>query len=100
MNKINLEITSKALSDVSLIADYIAEDNKKAANKLITILHKTFSDICAHPYIGRLREDFTYLDARFYVVKKHYLIIYRIINEETVRILRVLPAYQDICGLL
>ena len=37
------------------------------------------------------------MDVKFYVVKKNYLIVYRIIDKEKLRILRVLTTYQDIC---
>ncbi|MBD9223430.1 hypothetical protein EGQ24_05965 [bacterium] len=38
--------------------------------------------------------------ALFYVVKRHYVIVYRIINNNTIRILRVLSTCQDICSKL
>ncbi|MBP3847573.1 type II toxin-antitoxin system RelE/ParE family toxin [bacterium] len=53
-----------------------------------------------HPNIGKARKDFTYLDVKFYVIKKNYLIVYRIINNKKLRILRVLTTYQDICAEL
>lgn len=40
------------------------------------------------------------MDVKFYVVKKNYLIVYRIIDDKTLRILRVLTTYQDICAEL
>ena len=41
MNKLNLQIKSKALEDMEKIADYIAKDNQKAALDLLKffILH-------------------------------------------------------------
>ena len=62
-------------------------------------LNKTFNLLSEHPLLGKQRKDFTYHDVRFYVVKKHYLIVYQI-NNSTVEILRVLTSYQDICNLL
>ncbi len=56
--------------------------------------------LCKHPYLGKSREDFTYFDVKFYIVKKTYLIIYRIIDNKILRILRVLTTYQDICSIL
>lgn len=100
MNNLKLEITSKAYNDIENIADYIAQDNKAAAIKFVKLFNKTFETLCKHPHLGKQRKDFTYLDVKFYVVKKNYLIIYRIINGTNLRILRVLTTYQDICSLL
>lgn len=100
MNNLNLEITSKALSDVATITEYIQKDNRKAAFKLSKYIYEQFKRLTKHPYLGQSRSDFTYLDTRFLIVKKNYLIVYRIINDNTVRILRVLATYQDVCSLL
>ncbi len=100
MNDLELEITSKAYNDIEIISDYIAKDNKTAATKFIKLFYKTFKTLCMHPYLGKSREDFTYLDVKFYIVKKNYLIIYRIIDNKMLRILRILTTYQDICSIL
>jgi len=34
MNNLELEITSKAYNDMDIISEYIAHDNKSAANKI------------------------------------------------------------------
>ena len=99
MNKLKMIIENKAESDMELIADYIAKDNKSAANKLLKQFYKSFKKLSEFPDIGIKRLDFTYKDVKFYVVKKHYLIIYTIVDD-SIHILRVLAAYQDICSLL
>ncbi|MDD3688024.1 MAG: type II toxin-antitoxin system RelE/ParE family toxin [Bacteroidales bacterium] len=99
MNKLNLIIENKAESDLELIADYIAKDNKAAAIKMLKQFYKSFEKLSEFPNMGIKRLDFTYKDVKFYVIKKHYLIIYTII-EDSIHILRVLTAYQDICSLL
>lgn len=63
------------------------------------LFNNAFKTLCKHPYLGKSRDDFTYLDVKFYVVKKNYLVIYRIIDNKTLRILRVLTTYQDICSI-
>ena len=100
MNNLKLEITSKALNDIEIISNYIAIDNRTASNKLIKELHNKFKILYRHPNLGKTRNDFTYLDVKFYIVKKNYLIVYRIINNNTLRILRILTTYQDICSML
>lgn len=100
MNNLKLEITSKAYNDIEIISDYIAKDNKNAAIKFVKLFYKTFETLCKHPNLGKTRSDFTYLDVKFFVVKKNYLVIYRIIDNKILRILRILTAYQDICSIL
>ncbi len=100
MNNLSLEISSRAYSDIEIITDFIAQDNKSAANKYAKLFNKIFLTLCKHPNLGKTRKDFTYLDVKFYVVKKNYLIIYRVIDNETIRILRVLTTYQDVCSQL
>lgn len=95
----NYKIKSKALEDIATIADLIREDNEKASLKFLQDLYDTFDKLANFPNIGIARKDFTYRDVRFFVVKKHYLIVYNIENE-TVCILRVLSTYQNICALL
>ena len=100
MNELVLKITSKALNDIEIITDYIAKDNPRAANKLSKLFQSIFSTLLRHPNLGKTKKNFTYLDARFYIVKKKYLVIYRVIDDEQLRILRVLTTYQDICTKL
>ncbi len=99
MNKLDLVVENSAERDMFSIADYIAKDNKKAASKLLKEFYKSFNLFCVHPKVGFERKDFTYRNVRFYVVKKNYLIVYAIL-ENSVHILRVLSAYQDICSIL
>ena len=100
MNSLKLEITGKAYSDIETIADYIAIDDLKAAKNLVKLFNKAFDKLAYYPNLGKSRKDFTYLDVKFYVIKKRYLIVYRIIDEAKLRILRVLTTYQDICRQL
>lgn len=99
MNRKDYTIKSKAIADIKTIADYIAQDKKSAALKLVEMFNKTFEKLAQFPDLGTVRKDFTYLNVRFFVVKKHYLIIYNI-EDEKVCILRVLTSYQDICSML
>ena len=100
MNNLELEITSKAYNDMEIISEFIAKDNKSAANKMMRLFYKTFETFLTHPNIGTSRQDFTYMDVKFYVIKKNYLIVYRIIDNKQLRILRVLTTYQDVCSEL
>lgn len=99
MNKLELIIENSAERDMYSIVDYIAKDNKKVASQLLKEFYKAFNLFCVHPKVGFERKDFTYRNVRFYIVKKNYLIVYTIC-ENSVHILRVLSAYQDICLIL
>jgi len=100
MNNLELEITSKAYNDMEIISEFIVQDNKTAANKMMELFYKTFKMLLKQPNIGNSRPDFTYLDVKFYVIKKNYLIVYRIIDNKKLRILKVLTTYQDVCSEL
>lgn len=99
MNKKDYKIKNIAIKDIETIADYIANDNKKIAQELIKTFEKTFEKLAKYPNLGVTRKDFTHKDVKFFVVKKNYLIVYNI-EKDTVCILRVLAAYQDICKKL
>ena len=78
MNKSELIITDNAYNDMDLISDYIARDNAKAAHKLINILHRACYLLAEFPESGFKRPDFSHKNVSFYIVKKKYLIIYRV----------------------
>ena len=99
MNNLNLIITEQAYNDMDLISDFIARDNVKAAEKHLNLLLKACCRLTKFPESGIKRPDFTYKDYRFYIVKKRYVIAYRVENNN-LYISRVLTAYQDICALL
>lgn len=56
----NYKIKSKALEDITIIADHIREDNEKAALRFIQSLHDIFDKLANFPNIGIARKDFTY----------------------------------------
>ena len=99
MSKLTLRILDKAEEDMTLIGNYIARDNINAATNLLKQFYATFKTLSEYPNLGYKRPDFTYQDVRFYVVRKNYLILYKV-EQNTLFILRVFPAYQDICSLL
>lgn len=99
MNKLDLIIENAAETDMITIAEYISEDKKSAAAKMLKVFYTTFEKLSNYPEIGFSRPDFTYKDVKFFVVKKHYLIVYKTTKNE-IHILRVLSSYQDICSML
>lgn len=99
MNKLNLIIENAAESDMIAIAEYISKDKKSIAAKMLKLFYTSFDKLSTYPEIGFSRPDFTYKDVKFFVVRKHYLIVYKTTASE-IHILRVLSAYQDICAIL
>ncbi|MBQ8475981.1 type II toxin-antitoxin system RelE/ParE family toxin [bacterium] len=100
MSNLRLEITGKAYLDIEQITDYIAQDKPNAAHKMAKLFYNTFIMLQNSPALGTTRHDYTNLDVKFWVVKKNYLVVYKVINDETLRILRVLTSYQDVCSKL
>ncbi len=99
MNKLTLQILDKASEDMQIINKHISNDNPEAAKKLLKKFNKTFEVLSYFPNLGTTRKDFNYKNVKFYVLKKKYLIIYKVIDNE-LYILRVLATYQDVCSLL
>ena len=99
MNKLKLNISDKAKDDIQKITDYIAKDNLWAAKAMTVFLYKVCTNLTTFPDIGVSRPDFSYKDYRFYTIKKHYVIIYKV-EKDALYIARVLSTYQDICALL
>ena len=94
---LKLIITRPAYEDMQNIFEYIAQDNKVAAKKLLEIFKDKFNSITKFPRIG-YKPEFTKRDIRICIVAKHYQIVYSIINKK-IYIQRVLTGYQDICNL-
>lgn len=99
MNNFKFKLRSKAYDDIEIISDFIAKDNKIAAQELIQKLYKTFELICTQPDCGRKLDGFHDKTVRYFIVKKHYIIFYKKENDIII-ILRLLTGYQDICSLL
>ena len=94
---LKLIITRPAYEDMQNIFEYIAQDNKIAAKKLLEIFKDKFNNITKFPKIG-YKPKFSKRNIRICIVAKHYQIVYSKINEK-IFIQRVLTGYQDICDL-
>ena len=77
---------------------YLAKESKGSANKLLDAFYRAMEMLAANPFAGHKREDLTEQPVRFWPVKWHYLIIYKV--AEPIEILRVLSGYRDIVNLL
>lgn len=93
------EITDIALSDIEEIIEYILIKNKKAAIDLLKLFYKSFKTLEKNPKMGNTRYDLTDKKVLFWVLKRKYLVVYKIKNNDII-ILRVLSTYRDIISLL
>lgn len=66
-----------AEQDLDEITFYIAQDNPSAAMKLLDTFFEAMDLLSQQPQMGHTRTDFTDKPIRFWLVKSHYLIVYK-----------------------
>ena len=88
-----LKVTDTAQGDLLEIWSFIARDNPKAADKLLTTITKQFDKLLKFPEIGRQRNELL-LHLRSIAVK-NYVIFYQL-TDKYVEIVRVLHGGRDI----
>jgi toxin ParE1/3/4 len=91
---------STSQRDLIEIFDYIARDNRTAAENLLNEFDKCVSTLSTHPQIGKIPRD-TVLKSKGYryLIIGNYLIFY-IFKENTVVIHRVLHSKRDYRDIL
>jgi plasmid stabilization system protein ParE len=87
-----------AEQDIDEIISFLAQENPKAAMKLLDALYEAMNMLAENPMVGHKREDMTNKLVRFWPFKWHYLIIYN--DCSPIEIVRVLSGYRDISNLL
>lgn len=80
-----------ALRDMRRISDYISQDNRPAAKKLIQGFRRSAARLVQHPFLGR-RTEFEHV--RELVVHPNYLLSYRV-SAEIVEVLQVWHVAQS-----
>jgi toxin ParE1/3/4 len=73
------------------VGEYIAQDNPKAATKLLRQIRKSVNLLQTHPFMGR-RTEFD--GVRELVVHPNYLVSYRV-SADTVQVLQVWHVAQQ-----
>ena len=81
-----------------MIHDYIAKDNPDAAGHLIERFYERFRMLQEHPGVGKKHEELQ-PGLRITVVG-NYLIVYRLVDEQTVEVARVLHSKRNIRKIL
>lgn len=86
-------ISALAQADLDDIWDHIAEDNPRAAERFISVLHEEFLTLARFPELGRSWEELA-PGIRIFPVAD-YVILYRLENNR-IEIVRVLHGARDV----
>jgi len=81
-----------ALNDLDEIYDYIAEDNKSAAKKIVKIIWEKTKILSKHPECGkagRVAET-----RELYILKTNFIVPYRV-RKDKIEVLRVFHTSRD-----
>jgi len=95
-----IRLLRTAQDDLLNITDYVAEDNPRAADKMIDRFEKAFDRLEYFPFAGKTPNDdeLRRLNYRMLIVGK-YLVFY-LLKERTVEIHRIIHGARDYKHLL
>ncbi|RFZ90157.1 type II toxin-antitoxin system RelE/ParE family toxin [Mucilaginibacter conchicola] len=85
---VEINWTSIAISDLQGVYDYIAEDSITYAGRFVDKLIARVEILETHPESGRIVPEFDNPSLKE-LIEGSYRIIYRIVNEEKVEIIRI-----------
>lgn len=76
---VGFQLTPQAIKDIDSIWQFIAEDNKQAADFVEAEFIAACRRLARYPSMGTKRQDITPLPVRFWTVTKYpnYVIVYR-----------------------
>ena len=89
-----ISLTQDARQDLKEIYDFIADDNIAAAHKQIRRLQERWRVLLDQPRMGRKREEIR--TGWRSVTEGDYVILYRILDEDALAIMRVVHAKRDL----
>lgn len=94
-SKYQIRFLSIAEEDLNEIASYIALDNPKAANELVTKIEENLLLLSENPLLGRLPRDEEIRKLGYrYLVVRNYIIFYTVENK-TIHIHRILHGARN-----
>lgn len=91
-------LTRLARQDLEEIWDYLAADNLKTAERVLTHIEAAIAKLARAPGLGHWREDLADRRHRFFLVYS-YLIVYRP-GTRPLEVIRVLHAARDLRDVL
>jgi len=97
----SFQLTAQAIEDIDSIWEFIAQQNREAAESLEAEIVAACRRLAKHPLMGTKRQDITLYPVRFWTVTKYpnYVIVYR---PETVplQVVAVLHGSRDLKEVL
>jgi plasmid stabilization system protein ParE len=95
------QFTPRALSDLSDIWEFIADDNKSAANRVELAILSACDSLARNPMLGTKRGEITPLPVRFWTVARFpsFIVVYRP-DTKPLQVVAVLHGKRDIKTLL
>jgi toxin ParE1/3/4 len=95
------QFTPQAVADLFDIWSFIAQDNPTAADRVEDAIFRACDFLAESPLAGRIREEFTPLPVRFWVVQPYpnYLIVCDP-EKKPLRIIRILHSARDLPSIL
>ena len=102
MARLKIRYTRDAVDDLDSIFDYIAEDNRKAAARLLERIENSILKLADKPRLGTVlpTNDLSLVKAGYRrIIVQPYIIFYRIAKDE-IFIARMLHSKQDWMNLL
>jgi len=94
-----VHLTRAAREDLLNIWEFIASDSMDAADRVLAALQQALEQLGTNPGIGHMREDLADSSLRFFLVYS-YLIVFRLEEDGSLRVLRVIHAARDVRSLL
>lgn len=91
-----LERSDPAAADIDDIWEFVAQDSRRAADRLVDKLDEAFQRLLAFPRLGVARED---LSADLRALRVDNLIIFYRVGSDLVSVERVLHARMDASGI-
>ncbi len=82
-----------AIAQLDAIFAYIARDNSAAAARVVAAIEAAIQHLTYFPFSGRLTDE---ENVRMLVLSRYpYLIFYKVLSDDELRILRMMHAAQD-----
>lgn len=98
--KLAIHLLRAAEEDLSEIYEYIASENLKAAEAILTRIEKDLAHLARKPQLGRVPSDEELVRMGYrYLIVTDYLVFYTL-EEQTVLIHRIIHGARDYLRLL
>jgi toxin ParE1/3/4 len=98
--ELTIRLLRAAEEDLSEIYEYIASENRKAAEAILTRIEKDLAHLARQPQLGRVPSDEELVCMGYrYLIVTDYLVFYTL-EEQTVLIHRIIHGARDYLRLM